>query len=180
MKKLTWSALFFTIFVISTSFAQKGQTPAFHHWDRAGEMARKNPGPENPFQFRSFDRILDDRKELNLTDEQIEKIRQLTFEFRTSQVEKRANVEKSSIVVEHLESDKSASEQSVMEAIDNLARARADLEKARYHFRKELHSILTPKQLEKLEEMLKAHREELREGWPGPDMENDFEGDDSN
>ncbi|HEX2896663.1 MAG TPA: hypothetical protein VHP63_01255, partial [candidate division Zixibacteria bacterium] len=155
MKKQIIIITVFMLVAAAVVFAQNAKTPAFHRWDKAMQPSKKHAVQNNPFLFNSYDRILRNREELGLTEDQTEKLQQMTFEFRTAQVERRANVEKARIVVEHLKSSHSAPEMEVMEAIDNLAMARAELEKSRFHFRVQVRSVLTPKQLEKLEGMIK-------------------------
>ncbi len=153
------------VLLAAAIFAQNAKTPAFHRWDKSVQPSRKHAIQNNPFLFNSYDRILRNREELGLTEEQSEKLKQMTFEFRTAQVERRANVEKARIVVGHLKQSKSAPEQEVMNAIDNLASARAELEKSRYHFRVQVRSVLTPKQLEKLENMIKSKPWDVSDEW---------------
>lgn len=169
---------FFGIITIANVLAQNAKAPLFHRWNQSAQPAKRHSFQNSPFLFNAFDRVLENREELGLTDEQIEKLKQMTFEFRTAQVERRANVEKARIVVEHLKGSKMASEQSVMEAIDNLAQARAELEKSRYHFRVQVRSILTAKQLDKLESLIKSRTQEIKEEWHEFEDDDDFEEDD--
>lgn len=176
MKKSIITLMVFLLIAAAVVFAQNAKTPAFHRWSKSAQPPRKHTVQNNPFLFNSYDRILRNREELGLTEEQSEKLQQMTFEFRTAQVERRANVEKARIVVGHLKRSKSAPEQDVMKAIDNLAMARAELDKSRYHFRVQVRSILTPKQLEKLEGKIKSRSWGVSDEWD--EFEDDMDSDD--
>jgi Spy/CpxP family protein refolding chaperone len=163
MKK---SIVIFTLiglFIAGGILAQSGANRSYRGFGQRNKIERKHPGAKAPFLHNSWSDVLEKRKQLNLSDEQIEKIKQLTHEFRTTQVDRRAIVEKARIQLGHLKSEKSAGEETVMQAIDNLAQAQAEMHKARYRFRTQMLSVFTERQLQQLKELRQERRAKMRD-----------------
>jgi Spy/CpxP family protein refolding chaperone len=99
--------------------------------------------------------ILKFYEELNLTDEQKEKIESLWFEHQRRQVEIGAKLRKAEIELEELlwedEPDRSAIERK----IDEISRYRAELQKSRIEHRLNVARVLTPEQRKLIKEKLR-------------------------
>jgi Spy/CpxP family protein refolding chaperone len=156
----------FALAVSSGAWAQGLGKGSYRHFGGRTGAGKKQAMQHRPYLGNSWDDILENRKELNLTDEQRDKIRQLSFEFKKAQVDRRANVERARLELNQLRTDESASNEAVMVAIDNLAQARAEIEKARYSFRKDIQAVLTKEQLDKMKEFRKKRPGEW--GFFGP------------
>jgi Spy/CpxP family protein refolding chaperone len=134
-------------------------------------MHKKTPRADNPFRYFSLDDVSKARQELNLSDEQVAKLKQMHHEFRLAQVDRKAEIEKAQIHLNRLRMDRTVSENEVMDAIDDLAQSRAEQSKAQYRFRIQMRAALTPEQLEKWDGLMKEHRQEMRHDfrkrWPG-------------
>lgn len=150
-------------------FAQNAEKNSYRNFGRHHGSAKKQIMNKNSNLGNSWNDILEKRKDLNLTDQQRDKIKELGFEFKTARVDLRANVEKARIQLNRLKLDESAAEEKVMEAIDNLAKSRAALDKARYSFRKDVRSVLSEEQLQKLKELRQTNRGNM--GHFGPRFE---------
>ena len=156
------------LFIVAGIFAQTGSKRFY----RGGGFHQRSA---NPFRLKSLDRIYDKRNQLNLTDEQVEKIKNLIYEFRTAQSDRKAEIEKARIKLQHLKTGKSASMESVMEAIDQLHQMEAEAEKGRYRFQAGVRSILTEDQLKKLEKLRKSRRSNAHKFLPPIERELIFE-----
>jgi Spy/CpxP family protein refolding chaperone len=165
------------LFIVSGILAQNGANRSYRGLGQRIKIERKHPGAKAPFMHNSWSDVLEKRKQLNLSDEQIEKIKQMTYEFRSAQVDRRAVVDKARIELGHLKSDKSAVEEAVMQAIDNLAQAQAEIHKARYRFRTEMRTVFTDKQLEQLKELRQERRAKMRHAEPIFERELEFDND---
>jgi len=113
---------------------------------------------KSPFGLKSLDRIYDKRNQLNLSDDQVEEIKKLIYDFRLAQTDRKAAIEKSKIKLRHLKSDKAAAEQSIMDAIDETHRLEAERDKALCSFRKDVRLVLTDEQIKKLENLRKTRK----------------------
>jgi Spy/CpxP family protein refolding chaperone len=92
--------------------------------------------------------------DLNLTQDQKQKLQSMVVEFQTQRVDKQAVLEKAQINLRSLMmNDASANE--VNAAIDKVYGARADMQKMQYAHRQQVKSVLTEDQLTKLKEMWK-------------------------
>lgn len=170
MKKATWLlCLVVLVFSAGTVLAQSSNfRPGRGH--QGSTKMHKKMQHENPFRFFSWDDIKENREKLNLSDEQSAELRQLHHEFRLAQVDRRAAIEKAQIRLNALKMDRSADENEVMTAIDNLAMAKAEQEKAGYRFHMQLRSVLRDDQLEKWHEMMQDHRKDFRHHFRGMSM----------
>lgn len=90
--------------------------------------------------------------DLNLTQDQKDKLQSMMVDFQTQRVDKQAALEKAQINLRSLMmNDASANE--VDAAIDKVSGARADLQKMRYAHRQQVKSVLTEDQSTKLKEL---------------------------
>ena len=93
--------------------------------------------------------------EIELTDDQKNRLESMTVDFQTQRVDAQAEVKKAEITLRSLMRDDDASESAVLAAIDNVSRLKADLQKMRYQHRQQVKSVLTDEQQEKLKELRK-------------------------
>ncbi len=168
MKKLFPVILIVGLFAVGSVLAQPGSK----RFSRGGGYHHRSA---NPFRHKSLDRIYDKRNQLNLSDVQVEKIKNLIYQFRTAQADHKSEIEKARIKLQHLKSNKSAAVESVMEAIDQLHQIEAELDKARYRFHTEMRSILNEDQLKKLEKLRKTRRSNAHRFLPPIERELIFE-----
>jgi Spy/CpxP family protein refolding chaperone len=91
--------------------------------------------------------------ELQLTDQQKEKIHTLMSSFRLEQIDRRAAMQKAQVKMADLRRNDKASEAEVMAGIDEMAKLRADMAKMQYRHQKAVHAVLTDKQQEQLKTM---------------------------
>ncbi len=100
-----------------------------------------------------FERLLALADELKLTDSQRQQLRDMFTEFRLQRIDQQAAVKKAKVRLRSLMMDDQAAERDVMRAIDDVAAARADLQKMQYEHRKQALSVLTEDQRAKLKEL---------------------------
>ena len=167
MKKVTWLLLVVVLFAAGSTLAQNRGYRNFRGNNNAPNVHKKMHRSESPFRNLSLDDVTRAREELKLSDEQIEELKQLRYDFQLAQVDRWAAIEKAQIELSRLKADRSAPEESILNAIDNLSQVRAELEKARYHFHNQLRSILSEDQLEKWERINKEHRGDFHRQFRG-------------
>lgn len=116
-------------------------------------------------------------EKLKLTDDQRKAMDQVFQEHREKLVDLRANVQKAEIEMEPMVRADQPNESAVMEQIDKVAQARAELEKANARFLFALRAKLTPDQWKQVQEFRQnhegAHREWRKSGrglGSGPDQ----------
>jgi periplasmic protein CpxP/Spy len=94
---------------------------------------------------------------LNLTDDQRKGMDQVLQEHRTTLVDLHANLEKAELALEPLMKDDQPNESRILAQIDQVAQARAELEKANARFLLAIRAKLTPEQWKSLQS-LRAER----------------------
>lgn len=104
--------------------------------------------------------------EIGLTDDQENKLKKMTVAFQTLMVDLQGAVKKAQIKKRALMRDR-ADEKDVASAIDDVSRLRADLQKARYGHHQEIRAVLTPEQLDKLDDLCKIRKGAGMKGHPG-------------
>jgi Spy/CpxP family protein refolding chaperone len=97
--------------------------------------------------------------ELGLNEEQRNQLKQMQVEFRMEMIDREAAVEKTEVQLRSLMMDKDAPESEVGRMIDDVARFRAEVQKLQYGHRKQMRSVLTDEQFEKLQKMREDRRE---------------------
>ncbi len=103
--------------------------------------------------------ILAVAEEIGLSDDQIARIKKMMVEFQLAKVDQKAKVEKAKIKLRSLHHDMDASEHEVMAAIDELAGMKAEMQKMQYQHRREMRTVLTDEQLDKLKELCQQKRQ---------------------
>lgn len=91
-------------------------------------------------------------KELNLSDEQRQKIRQIVRESRNQLIDKRAAAEKAEAELEDLFSEPVIDQARALQAIDRLVAARSDLTRAFAELSLKVRTVLTPEQWKDLQQ----------------------------
>ena len=127
-------------------------------------MGPRHGGPgEIGEGFHGFGPIMAMAEKLELTDAQKEKLETIRTTFQKERIDKKAEVDKARVDLRVLRHDENANENEVMAAIDKVSYLKADLQKMAYRHRKEVQSVLTEEQLNKLEELRKEKFEERQE-----------------
>ena len=96
-----------------------------------------------------IERILRMAEDLELTEEQQKKLKEMQFDFRMAQIESRAEVEKAEAFVMKLTHDE-APEYEVLEAIDKASKLKGDIRKLQFQHQMSVKSALSEKQWDKL------------------------------
>lgn len=106
--------------------------------------------------------------DFGLNDDQIHQLNKMLLEFELEKVDLQAALQKAKINWRALVRDIDAKELDVMKAIDNVARAEADLRKMRYRHLKASRGVLEPQQRNNLRTFhLKQSREKVGGGGGG-------------
>jgi Spy/CpxP family protein refolding chaperone len=103
-------------------------------------------------------------KELNLSDEQRQKIREIVRESRNQLIDKRAAAEKAEAELEDLFSEPVIDQARAQQAIDRLVAARSELTRAFTELSLKVRMVLTPEQWKDLQQ----RRSRWRPFGPGP------------
>jgi Spy/CpxP family protein refolding chaperone len=90
--------------------------------------------------------------ELGLTDDQKDKLRQMATEHQLAMVDKHAAVKKAQIALKALKHDE-ADDSKVLAAIDEVARLKADVQKAQYSHHQQVKGLLTEEQVQKMKSL---------------------------
>jgi periplasmic protein CpxP/Spy len=112
-------------------------------------------------------------EKLNLTDEQRKTMDDILQKHREKLVDLHANVDKAELAMQPLMSADQPNESAVLEQIDKIAQARAELEKANARFLLALRAKLAPDQWKQLQTLRGEHgggaegRRGFRSGGPG-------------
>ncbi len=120
-------------------------------------------------------RLLMMADELQLTDQQKEKIQTLVSSFRLEQIDRRAAIQKAQVKMADLRRNDKASESEVMAAIDEMAKLRADMAKMQYRHHQSVRAVLTDKQQEQLKTM---RFERMHRNWDDDEDDDDEDGHD--
>ena len=168
MKRLLAITLVLSLAVSAAVIAQPARQ-GFGGCDRAefGRQARHEgrmggPGHRNP----GLRGILAHGDEINLTDDQRDKLEVMQTTFQMEGVDQKAKVEKARITLKALMRDE-ASTGEVNAAIDEVSRLQAEMKKMRYRHLTEAKSVLTEDQLDKLKSLRKNFRQHKRPGGCG-------------
>jgi Spy/CpxP family protein refolding chaperone len=159
----------------TAAIAQPGDGP---HAGRPGRMAMKHRmGMERRMHQGMMHRdgaghLLMMAEELKLTDQQIDKLETMMSDFRSQQIDRQAAVKKARLRLSDLQRKDNSAETDVLRAIDEHARLRADIAKARYQHMRTMHNVLTTEQQAELKEM---RFERMHRFWDDDDDEDEFE-----
>ena len=165
MRKLMSLTLAALLVMSSVALAQPGwggrghcDSPGWHHPERP----RLGQGMGMRDGMPGVQMILAAADDIKLTDEQKARLEMMLVDFQLAKVDQRAKVKKAGIRLRALKRDKSANENEVMAAIDEVARMKADLHKMRYRHQKEIHNLLTDEQIDKLKELRKVRMKKFK------------------
>ncbi|MGQ9618485.1 MAG: Spy/CpxP family protein refolding chaperone [Candidatus Aminicenantia bacterium] len=133
---------------------ERGYAYPFRHGDDSEFM-----GPEGPLApagqlwgFERFGRWWKNSRfvqELNLKDEQIEKIEKIFFETQKKLVDLRASCKKAELDLEGLE----GKEAEALKKIDEIYKLKSEIHKNLYLMTNQIKKVLTPEQIKKMEEL---------------------------
>ena len=104
--------------------------------------------------------LLRNSEDHNLTEEQEELLEKMRLDFELEKVDLQAALRKAKIVFRALAREHDSAEADVMDAIDKVATAEADLRKMRYRHLKTAHSVLNDDQRKGLKAV---HKQRVRE-----------------
>lgn len=115
-------------------------------------------GHGNGMGFDRGHRLMMLADELELTDEQRDRIADMMTEFRMEQIDRRADLQKARLQLRVLKMDDDASEGDVLQQIDKVSQLEATMEKARYQHHEAVMNVLTAEQQDKMDELRKTRR----------------------
>lgn len=127
-----------------------------------GRMGMGHPGPDGdgPGHGRrggGLQHLLAMGDEIGLTDQQRDQLKQLQLDHKIETIDRRAELKKAQVRLRALMREENADGGEVERAIDEVAGLRADLQKARYAHRKQIHAVLTEEQIDKIKELRQGH-----------------------
>jgi hypothetical protein len=102
-------------------------------------------------------------EKVGLTKEEVQKLRDLTFDHEKQMIELRANVEQARLSLEKAKSEGKSDLAEVDKAIDEAHRAQAEIEKAQYRYQQQVRGIISEERLEDLWKQAREMREKYRE-----------------
>jgi Spy/CpxP family protein refolding chaperone len=105
-------------------------------------------------------------EKLKLTDEQRKSMDDIFLQHRETLVDLRGNLEKAELTLEPLMKADQPDETRISAQIDQVAQARAELEKANARFLLAIRAKLTPDQWKQVQ-AFRGDRQEMRHGWGG-------------
>ncbi len=111
-------------------------------------------------------------EELQLTDQQKEKIHALMTAHQMERIDRQAELKKARVRMADLRRNDNAVEADVMAAIDEMAKLRAEMQKMQYRHHQAVRTILTDKQQEQLKGM-RFERMHRNWGWDDDDDDDD-------
>ena len=92
---------------------------------------------------------------LELTDKQIEKIKEMKYNFNMERIDREAEIEKAQLKLNKMMRDE-ASESTIFAAIDENSSLRAEMRKMQYKHHEDVKNLLTDEQKEKIKELHKG------------------------
>ncbi|MEE8576809.1 MAG: hypothetical protein V3T31_06105 [candidate division Zixibacteria bacterium] len=98
-------------------------------------------------------RLLRHAKELDLSDSQMDQLKEMRLEFQTEQIDRQAELKKANLRLNSHMHDDEAAEKTVLAAIDEVAAMQANMKKLKYQHRKAVHGLLSDDQLEQFKQM---------------------------
>ncbi|HKS28358.1 MAG TPA: hypothetical protein VJS44_11085 [Pyrinomonadaceae bacterium] len=130
------------------------------HFRHSGQSRQGTSRGGSLRQVGGVGHLLRNAEDHNLTEEQEERLEKMRVTFELEKVDLQAALQKAKILFRSLARDHNASEQDVMQAIDDLAKCEADLRKMRYRHLKQSHSVLSDDQRKGLKAF---HKQRMRE-----------------
>jgi len=162
------------IFILSLilAFVMTGVVTAQQQRDqiKCCDKNRLNHGMKADGMHKRFgaEHLLMIADEINLTDEQKDKLKSMTTEFQLKKVDLEAEIQKANILMRDLMHDDNISESNVFKAIDRVTSLKADMKKMHYSHMKSVKNVLTDEQKDKLQSLRKKHIEKRRMNNFGP------------
>ncbi|RKX23040.1 MAG: hypothetical protein DRP35_00395 [Candidatus Zixiibacteriota bacterium] len=92
---------------------------------------------------------------LELTDKQVEKIKEMKYQFNLERIDKKAAIEKTQLKLGKMMRDE-VSESKVFAAIDEISDLKAEMRKMQYKHHADIKNLLTDEQKEKIKELHKG------------------------
>jgi Spy/CpxP family protein refolding chaperone len=123
-------------------------------------VARAQMPPNIPVKWWNTPRVI---KELNLNPQQVQRIERIWVENRKNLIDLRAEHDKLQLDLEELVGKPAVEEAALRATVDQLYRAKADIEKATLMMRIKIRDVLTPEQQEKSRALFEQFRQELLE-----------------
>jgi Spy/CpxP family protein refolding chaperone len=154
MKRLLVVSLVLVFVLSSAAFAQPG-----HGQKKCCDKSQHGMKAQGQHKGFGIKRLLKVGDELNLTDDQKDKLKSMATEFQLEKVDLEANIKKARIVLKDLMHDENASERDVFQAIDRVTTLKADMKKMQYGHMKSAKNVLSDEQKDKLKSLRKEHME---------------------
>jgi periplasmic protein CpxP/Spy len=104
-------------------------------------------------------------EQLKLTDDQRKAFDDILQQHRSTLIDLRANLEKAELTLEPMIGSDQPNEGAILEQIDKVAQARAELEKANARYLLAIRSKLTPDQWKQVQEFRNNRSEMMRQRW---------------
>lgn len=103
------------------------------------------------------------KKELNLNDEQLEKVREIRKENHPQIKESRAQFKKLKAEFKEAMKDPKTSSSDLMAKFETFQKARDEFHRLRFSAMLKMREIMTPQQIEKFQKLKKEHRKKKRD-----------------
>lgn len=133
--------------------------------------------PGRLFESYGIRELLAHADQLELTDQQRQKLEEISVSYQMQRVDKFAEYKKAQIRLRQLvRNNKDASRNEVLAQMDRVTTLRGELIKARYLHREEVRAVLTPAQLNQIKEIRRQYLEQRRERVQKRVFERRFEG----
>jgi Spy/CpxP family protein refolding chaperone len=163
MRKVITIGLALALIISVSAMAQQGQRGGGGNCDMSGPHGRMGGhGMGMKGDGLGVKRILAVGDEINLTDEQEQRLEQMMDEFQLERIDKQAEIKKARLSLQTMMRDE-ASESDVLQGIDNVSRLSADMHKMKYQHHQQVKSVLTQEQIDKLKELRKERRTAMRQ-----------------
>lgn len=108
--------------------------------------------------------LLRNADEINLSDEQVKKLKDMMIDHKLEMVDQKALLEKAQIKLKSQMHDDNSNESAVFEGIDKVAKLKAELHKKKYKHMKMVQNSLSDEQKDKLKSLRKEKREGMNKG----------------
>lgn len=159
MKKLLILTLILSLAFGATAFAQmEMKKPGDCDGSKMGPHG-KHPRMDKHHGMRGdgcgIKGILAHGDDINLTDQQREQLKEMNVEFKTQQIDQKAELEKARVQLKALMRD-DADQGDVNSAIDKVAALKAEMQKTKYANKQKVKAVLTEEQVDKLKAMKKT------------------------
>ncbi len=107
------------------------------------------------------------KSELNLTDEQYDQIKTLTVEREKKAIDLRSQTELLQLELEEIMTADKPSKSAALKKVEQIGVVRTELQKLRVGYRIDLKNVLTPEQIEKMQELRLERRKDRPRGFRG-------------